>query len=140
MTTLNMNDSTPATQITMIFNEGSQNIQHLESQVNNYNYYGTKPVVDATQPGFQDADEAALADEALVDELMPFFYNQRDVVEAFLLKVKGAKPVDVAAEVKRLVGNRVVSEMSCHKPLWAVLHENGLYDKTLSNWNQMLKA
>lgn len=78
-------------------------------------------------------------DEALVEKLVPVFYGNREIVTEFLGRIKGAKPTDVTAEVNRLLKERKVSDISCNKVLWEILHENGYYPPTLSNWNSQIK-
>ena len=64
-------------------------------------------------------------DESLVDKLAPVFYGNRELVSEFLGRIKGTKPTDVTAEVNRLLKERKVSDISCNKVLWEILHENG---------------
>jgi hypothetical protein len=45
----------------------------------------------------------------------------------------------VIAEVNRLLKERKVSDISCNKVLWEILHENGYYAPTLSNWNSQIR-
>ena len=78
-------------------------------------------------------------DEVLVDKLAPVFFGNREQVAEFLGRIKGAKPTDVTAEVNRLVKERKVSDISCNKVLWEILHDNGFYAPTLSNWNSQIK-
>ena len=78
-------------------------------------------------------------DEALVCKLAPVFYGNRELVAEFLGRIKGAKPTDVTAEVNRLIMERKVSDISCNKVLWEILHDNGFYAPTLSNWNSQIK-
>lgn len=78
-------------------------------------------------------------DESLVDKLAPVFYGNRELVSEFLGRIKGTKPTDVTAEVNRLLKERKVSDVSCNKVLWEILHENGYYTPTLSNWNSQIR-
>ena len=79
------------------------------------------------------------ADEALAEKLAPVFFGNREQVAEFLGCIKGAKPTDVIAEVNRLLKERKVSDISCNKVLWEILHENGYYARTLSNWNSQIR-
>ena len=79
------------------------------------------------------------ADEALAEKLVPVFFGNRELVAEFMGRIKGAKPTDVTAEVNRLLKERKVSDISCNKVLWEILHENGYYAPTLSNWNSQIK-
>ena len=78
-------------------------------------------------------------DEVLVDKLAPVFFGNREQVAEFLRRIKGAKSTDVTAEVNRLIKERKVSDISCNKVLWEILHDNGFYAPTLSNWNSQIK-
>ena len=78
-------------------------------------------------------------DEALADKLAPVFFGNRELVAEFLGRIKGARPTDVTAEVNRLLKDRKVSDISCNKVLWELLHENGYYTPTLSNWNSQIR-
>ena len=78
-------------------------------------------------------------DETLVDKLAPVFFGNREMVAEFLGRIKGARPTDVTAEVNRLLKDRKVSDISCNKVLWELLHENGYYTPTLSNWNSQIR-
>ena len=78
-------------------------------------------------------------DEVLADKLAPVFFGNRELVAEFLGRIKGAKPTDVTAEVNRLITERKVSDISCNKVLWEILHDNGYYSPTLSNWNSQIK-
>ena len=78
-------------------------------------------------------------DEALADKLAPVFYGNRELMAEFLERIKGAKPTDVTTEVNRLLKERKVSDVSCNKVLWEILHENGYYTPTLSNWNSQIR-
>ena len=78
-------------------------------------------------------------DEALVCKLAPVFFGNKELVVEFLGRIKGAKPIDVTAEVNRLVKERKVSDISCNKVLWEILHDNGYYSPTLSNWNSQIR-
>lgn len=78
-------------------------------------------------------------DESLVDKLAPVFYGNRELVSEFLGRIKGTKPTDVTAEVNRLLKERKVSDVSCNKVLWEILHGNGYYTPTLSNWNSQIR-
>ena len=79
------------------------------------------------------------ADEALAEKLAPVFFGNRELVAEFMGRIKGAKPTDVTAEVNRLLKERKVSDISCNKVLWEILHENGYYAPTLSNWNSQIR-
>jgi len=69
---------------------------------------------------------------------MPIFYNDSAEVDKFLHSIQGAKAVQVVDEVNKLITARKVSDRSCNKPLWDILHRYGLYDKGINNWNNLI--
>lgn len=109
------------------FYNGSQNVEHIDTQVNNYHYYGGQRA------------EMSEAESKLKDELLPVFYGDEEVVEAFIAKIRGAKPTQVVGEVNRLLKESKISDISCNKPLWDILTRYGQYDKSLQNWNDQIK-
>ena len=77
-------------------------------------------------------------DEALAGKLAPVFFGNRELVAEFLGRIKGAKPTQITELVKRMVKERKISDASCHKDLWQLLHDAGLYPPTLANWNSQI--
>lgn len=109
------------------FYNGSQNVEHIDHQENHYHYYGgQKP-------------EVSEEESEVLELLSPLFYGNREEAACFLQRIRGAKPTQVVAEVRMLVGEKKISDLSCHQPLWEILSQNGYYDKTLRNWNDQLK-
>ncbi len=49
------------------------------------------------------------------------------------------KPVEVTSLVNKLVKDKKISDMRRKKDLWKVLHDNGLYTPTVTNWNSQVK-
>ena len=98
------------------------------------------PVADGAVAEAAGASSDAVADEgAVLGLLVPFFYNDGAEAAAFLRRVRGAKPVMVMEVVNELLAARKISDVSCRKPLWEVLHDNGLYKPSLQNWCGQLK-
>ena len=54
--------------------------------------------------------------------------------------IKGAKPTQITELVKRMVKERKISDASCHKDLWQLLHDAGLYPPTNRNWNTQISG
>lgn len=73
--------------------------------------------------------------EKVVEELCPIFYEDKKQARAFLQRIKGMKNTDITRLVNQLVEQGVISDLSCHRDLWKVLHNNGLYTPTETNWN-----
>ncbi|MBE6283533.1 MAG: hypothetical protein E7098_04235 [Mediterranea massiliensis] len=82
--------------------------------------------------------QTSAEDEPLVAALTPIFYGYPDEAARFLDAIKGAKPTQITAMVEQLVKERKISDASCHKPLWQLLHDAGLYPLTLQNWNNQI--
>lgn len=77
--------------------------------------------------------------EELVGKLKPIFYNDEKAARAFLEGIQGMQPKQVTDWVKRLVSDSTISDLSSGRKLYTLLHDNGLYAPTESNWNQQLK-
>ena len=77
-------------------------------------------------------------EESLVSKLLSIFYENEQEVKDFLAKIQGMKPKEITAKVNQLVKEGKISKFSCHRDLWKVLHDNGLYDRSESNWNMQV--
>lgn len=85
----------------------------------------------------------ALTDEeqAVVAELKGCFWGDEEQAARFYNAIKGGmKNAEITAMVNRLVEERIVSEGACHRDLWTILHNHGLYTASESNWNMQVKA
>ena len=92
--------------------------------------------------GKEEVTPSAAVDEGqqeLVEVLKPMFYGSVGEARAFLQGIQGMKATQVTDRVNQLVTARKLSEISKHRDLWKVLHDNGLYLKSESNWNQQVK-
>lgn len=86
------------------------------------------------------AEEAGTDAEAgLAATLASIFFGNAEAASTFLESIRGAKPTQVTALVNQWVEERKISPLSCHRDLWSVLHEAGLYAPSESNWNQQVK-
>jgi len=74
-----------------------------------------------------------------LDRLKPIFFGNEEEASAFLMRVQGMKPVQITSLVNTLVQERKISAISCHRDLYTVLSDGGIYDKSESNWNQQVK-
>ena len=94
------------------------------------------------QLGMAEEEEAAgNADEEerrLTLQLAPIFFGNTDSAREFLLLARGQKSTDITRLVSLWVKEKRISSIHCHRPLWAVLHEAGVYTPTESNWNMQL--
>lgn len=75
----------------------------------------------------------------IIDKLKPIFYGDEGKAKDFLISIKGMKSTQITAKVNQLVSENVISELSRKRDLWTVLHENGLYVRTETNWNDQVK-
>lgn len=87
----------------------------------------------------EEVGDDAVPQDDLKKKLLPFFYNDDAEVERFVEKVRDAKPVDVTATVNELLRERKISDMSCLKPLWKLMHLHGLYERTYTNWEKQIR-
>lgn len=78
-------------------------------------------------------------EDILTNQLKPMFFGAEEEVRSFLLEIRGMKPKQITARVNQLVGEKKLSEISCHRDLWKVLHDCGIYTLTESNWNQQVR-
>lgn len=85
------------------------------------------------------ADDADDNQKDVVEDLLPFFFNDKAEAERFVTRTKAMKDVDVTSEVSRLVREKKLSEVSCMKPLWEVMSKHGLYGKVYNTWNSQVK-
>ncbi len=76
---------------------------------------------------------------AIIDRLKPIFFGVEQEARAFLESIQGMEAKQITAKVNQLVSENTISELSKNRALWKVLHDNGIYDKTESNWNQQVK-
>lgn len=89
-------------------------------------------------------EPAPKATADIIEQLMACFSRDvadpRDAATTFyrgVLDLDDAEITDLVAKMK-LAGN--LRETACNKKLWNILHENGLYQASLSNWNTRLRT
>lgn len=101
--------------------------------------------------GSQENDSSHIAENGdfpnkeLIEDLKKLFYNDIDAAKDFIIKIastnKNPEKARIAAEY---VNNKKISDLSCKKDLWEILHNHGLYEPSLNNWcksiNQYLKT
>lgn len=87
-------------------------------------------------------DEASTGDNEkerqLTLQLTPLFNGNTDSVREFLLLARERKPTDITHLVSLWVRERRILSTHCHRPLWQILHEAGIYRPTEANWNMQL--
>jgi len=77
-------------------------------------------------------------DRQLVLQLAPIFNGDTNSVHEFLLLAKEMKSTDITRLVSLWVKERRICSTHCHRPLWNLLHEAGIYLPTEANWNMQL--
>ena len=77
--------------------------------------------------------------ETLLEELTPIFYGNKEQTEDYIQKIKNiTKDVEKIRYTAKLVNENTISEMSCHRDLYSILHDHRLYNKSESNWNKVI--
>ena len=76
----------------------------------------------------------------ILEKLKPMFYGDEDNAKSFLTSIQGMKPTQITELVNKLLKERKLSDLSCHRNLYKVLHDCGIYNPTESNWNQQVKG
>ena len=107
-----------------------------------------KPVTDVEQKcdrsheyvDFNEVDEedVELPKEDM-DILIMCFKGNRENALKFLAKIRGMNDYEKAALVNSLVRSGDLSKEYKHRKLWSLLHRNGLYSKSESNWNKIIE-
>lgn len=75
----------------------------------------------------------------LVARLSPIFYGIEEYVDEFLNLAQVADSQHMIRIVKQMVAEHKISDISCRRTLWQVLHEFELYTRSESNWNQQMR-
>mgnify|MGYP003528186255 FL=1 len=77
--------------------------------------------------------------KTLLEELTPIFYGNKEQAEDYIKKIKNiTKDVEKIRYTAQLVHENTISEMSCHRDLYSILHDHWLYNKSESNWNKVI--
>ena len=77
--------------------------------------------------------------KTLLEELTPIFYGNKEQAEDYIKKIKNiTKDVEKIRYTAQLVNENTISEMSCHRDLYSILHDHRLYNKSESNWNKVI--
>ena len=117
--------------------------QHMENcQVFNGNITGcvfAMPGANITQHTHEQEAPASEQDEDIVAQLKPMFFGSEADAKNFLTSIQGMSPREITALVSKLVKERTISDYSCHRPLYNVLHNCGIYPRTETNWNAQVK-
>lgn len=76
--------------------------------------------------------------DAVVRQLLPVFFGVEKDAREFLSAIQGMTSVQITQTVKRWAAEGRISPLSKKRALWKVLHDNGVYPKSESNWNRMV--
>lgn len=113
--------------------------KHVQYEVANVENGGIGIMVggEGQQPKTTLTDD----EQAIVAELKVCFWGDEEQAARFYGAIKGGmKNAEITAMVNRLVEERIISEGTCHRDLWTILHNHGLYTASESNWNMQVKA
>ena len=118
-----------------------QNVAHVDCMEVHFDKDMTMQVVDVGEGrcAVVSGESGEVAEAGLAATLAPIFFGNAEAASTFLESIRGAKPTQVTALVNQWVEERKISPLSCHRDLWSVLHEAGLYAPSESNWNQQVK-
>ena len=75
----------------------------------------------------------------IISQLKPMFFGNEEKVLAFLDNIRGAKPTQITDLVNKMVAEKELSDISCHRDLWYVLNKYGFYDRSENNWNKQIR-
>ena len=103
------------------------------------NYLNTKDGHDNIRESkdLKDEEDIELPKEDM-DILIMCFKGNREKAVKFLAKIRGITDYEKAALVNSLVRSGDLSKEYKHRKLWSLLHRNGLYSKSESNWYKIV--
>lgn len=77
---------------------------------------------------------AAEGQKSVVDELMPFFFMNRDKVEEFLSMATGAEAKNITKMVNQQVAKKVIDRSLPKGDMFEILKREGIYNAGRSTW------
>ena len=86
----------------------------------------------------KDEEDIELPKEDM-EKLIMYFKGNREKAVKFLAKIRGITDYEKAALVNSLVRSGDLIKEYKHRKLWSLLHRNGLYSKSESNWNKIIE-
>ena len=86
----------------------------------------------------EDVNDEVEDGEDLVAKLLPIFYNKEQDVRLFLNQIQRMAPEAITDLVNQWVKEKRISDYGNSRKgmLWGILHEAGLYTRTVQNWNR----
>ena len=85
-----------------------------------------------------EKETAPVAKSDLIQRLLPVFKGSEENVQRFLTAIRDAKPTKITAVVNEWVAQKLIDPRLRHKRLWEALNQNGLYCKSVANWNSQV--
>lgn len=79
-------------------------------------------------------------DGLLIRQLAPIFKGNTDNVRDFLRLTREHLPTDITRLVSLWVKEKRICMEHCHRPLWTILHNAGIYKPTEANWNMQIET
>lgn len=78
-------------------------------------------------------------DTELIDNLVDIFYNDRNAAVNYLAKIRTmSKNPEKVTYTAGLVNEGKISDFSCRRNLWKLLHDSGLYPPQEGTWNKQI--
>ena len=87
----------------------------------------------------EQVGEALAEKEKIVDELAPIFNGDKEEARVFLNQIQEQDAVNITNRVRQYVEAEMIDENKKGSPLYNILFKYGIYTKSLSNWNNMVK-
>ncbi len=113
-----------------IYINNIEHIEHFHAPTDNSTDNSSNPT---------QVNNTLVAQESLINDLMPIFNNKEEEVQKFISAIKGQSGRAIANLAKLLVDGGVISQRMSRKPLFEILQKHNLYTNTQSNWNQLMK-
>lgn len=113
-----------------IYINNIEHIEHFHAPTDNSTDNSSNPT---------QVNNTLVAQESLINDLMPIFNNKEEEVQKFISAIKGQSGRAIANLAKLLVDGGVISQRMSRKPLFEILQKHNLYTHTQSNWNQLMK-
>ena len=79
-------------------------------------------------------------DTKLIKSLTDIFFGDKDKVKDYLCKISNmSSNPEKVRYTAQLVNLKYISDLSCNRKLWSILHDNGYYPPQEPTWNKQMK-